>query len=79
MCTQLLFLDFDGVLHPVGASSAVFSRLHLPEALTGCRWVALDDVAGWFREGANHPNLVLCQSGVGLTAAEITKVRKLLA
>ncbi len=79
MCTQLLFLDFDGVLHPVGASSAVFSGLPLLEALTGCRWVALDDGAGWFREGANHPSLVLCQSEVDLTAAEIIKVRKLLA
>jgi hypothetical protein len=151
---QFLFLDFDGVLHPVGSSGAVFSRLPLLEellrgeckacqviissswreyqsleqlrgyfaedlrsrvvgttpldgdkwlhaswgaqadlypremqirhylaqrGLNECRWVALDDVAGWFREGARHPNLVLCDSSVGLTTVEIIKVRNMLA
>jgi len=33
MSTAVLFLDFDGVLHPVGGGSSQFTRLPLLEAL----------------------------------------------
>lgn len=149
----LLFLDFDGVLHPIGSPDRYFARLPLLEnllrgdgkawqvvissswreffslqqlrchfssdlrarivgmtpadddkflhanwgglvelfpreiqirqylaqrGLVDCNWVALDDNASWFREGAGNPHLVLCQSKTGLTSREVEIVRQRL-
>lgn len=139
---KIIFLDFDGVLHPKGAGGPKFTRLALFESLlrepavvdvaivisstwrqayslqalrkffapdtavrivgctpslreyrTGCErgeeveawlskhsaslWVALDDDADSFATKL-HSRLVLCDGSVGLTEADVAKVRGML-
>lgn len=44
--------------------------------LGGERWLALDDMAGWFSGGSKNPNLILCDASVGFGDHELAQLRQ---
>lgn len=72
---RILFLDFDGVLHPVGTGSLKFSQLGLLADFL--REPAHADVEGF--PPRNRVNLVLADSKTGITLATLEQLRARIA
>jgi hypothetical protein len=69
----ILFLDFDGVLHPLGSTPAqCFSRSAVLLGRIGWRWMVRR--AG-FAMRTTNPHLVLCDPLIGLSESNLAQLR----